>query len=71
MIRLAGGTPIERELRCGCHRLLACLDGSTLVLRCPRCKEETRLLLEAIASSPTPSTRSVARIELSRCSCRA
>jgi Zn finger protein HypA/HybF involved in hydrogenase expression len=38
------------ELRCKCHRLLACVENNTVILRCPRCKKRAVLSLDV--SSP-------------------
>lgn len=31
------------DIRCACHRLLARQEGNVLILKCPRCKRETRI----------------------------
>lgn len=31
------------DIRCACHRLLAKQEGNVLILKCPRCKRETRI----------------------------
>jgi phage FluMu protein Com len=33
------------ELRCCCNRLLAKVEGTTVVLKCPRCKRQAVLSL--------------------------
>jgi len=33
------------DIRCSCHRLLARQEGNVIIIKCPRCKRETRIEL--------------------------